>query len=194
MTRTNFLFTVVTLAALLSLQGCATVTPPKDARLTAAERLVDAFYSFDPVRLETAMTGAEESIPRIAYYQGWAEGGHYRVVERRPCVIANEREVSCSIKVEDDLIKALGLSMHVTDTFHVTFDREKMVKVTTSSNDPPLFEEAMQWVRRERAASLEQPCRDFFKGGPTPGECVQMIVRGFREFAEMKKAGAPATR
>ena len=53
--------------------------------IAVAEAFIDAFYSFNPDPLLAALASAEESIPSILYYQGWAEGGNYQVVERKPC-------------------------------------------------------------------------------------------------------------
>lgn len=156
--------------------------------LEAAESLIDAFYSFDSAKLRKAMSSAGESIPQIVYYQGWAEGGNYEVLERMPCRPDGRDKVSCSITVKDDLIGALGIPMNVTDTFHISFAGGKIVKVDTSSDDPKAFHDALAWVRRERAELIDQPCRGFFEGGPTPGECVRAMVKGFAEFA----AHAPA--
>ena len=163
------------------LVGCAS-TPPADGDLATAERFIDAFYSFDRDRLAGALESAEGSKPKIVYYQGWAEGGNYRIVERQPCRAAGDG-VTCSITVKDDLIAALGVPIDVTDTFHLTFDGGKIVAVRTTSNDPPQFEQALQWVIRERAALVEKPCQGFFDGGPTPGDCVRAMVGGFAEFA-----------
>ena len=160
--------------------------PKPDARIQTAEAVIDAFYSFDPERLRAVLSEAPESTPRIVYYQGWAEGGNYTVVDRRPCRAENAEQISCSIKVKDDLIAALGTGYDVTDTFHLTFSDGKVIRVTTSSDDPPDFEEAQAWVQRERAELIDQPCVGFFKGGPTPQECVRAMVRGFSEFAEQR--------
>jgi hypothetical protein len=175
-------------ALLLLAGGCAAVPEPRPAgELAAAEALIDAFYSFEPERLRSAMAGATESIPEILYYQGWAEGGNYRVLERKPCKIDKPGEVSCDIKVRDDLIAALGTGYDVTDTFHVTFEDGRMAKVRTSSNDPPEFAEALKWLNRERPDLMTGPCRDFFAGGPTPQACVREVVKGFAEFATLRR-------
>lgn len=183
---------VISMLAVCALSGChvsprPAVAPASETDLAAAEAIVDAFYSFDSAKLTAALANAPESVPVIAFYQGWAEGGHYRVLERAPCRAETATEVSCSITVKDDLIGALGLPMNVTDTFHITFSNGKAVRVRTSSNDPALFEEALQWVKRERPAVLDGPCRGFFAGGPTPGDCVRAVVAGFREFAELRR-------
>ncbi len=178
------------LVVAVMLTGCAASRPaagPEEARVAAAEAFIDAFYSFDPARLRAALSSAADSVPRIGYYQGWAEGGNYRIVERKPCRPAGADEVQCAITVRDDLIPALGLGLHVTDTFHLSFDAERIVRVRTSSDDPPLFEEALQWVRTEKPEVLAGPCRGFFDGGPTPGDCVRAVVRSFAEFAAARR-------
>lgn len=153
-----------------ALGGCSlpgTQRPDGASRLAAAEAFVDAFYSFDPARLSAAMAGAPESLPRISYYQGWAEGGNYTIVQRMPCRVEDPYQVSCSVTVRDDLIQALGTGLDVTDTFE--------------------FDQAMEWVQSERADLVDGPCRDAFEGGTTPGECVRAMVQGFREYAARRR-------
>lgn len=190
--RVALALAAASLAAGCRRPGAADAPPVTDARLATAERFVDAFYSFDRGRLADALVAAERSAPRILYYQGWAEGGHYRVRRRRPCVLEPEQRVRCAITVQDDLILALGLREQVTDTFRLTLDGGRIVRVTTSSDDPPLFEEAVTWVRRERADRIRVPCEGFFAGGPTPQACVRAMVQGFAEFAALRRQpGAP---
>lgn len=172
--------------------GCSTPhaapRPEVDPRLAAAEAFVDAFYSFDAERLNAALSAAPESVPRIAYYQGWAEGGNYTVVQRMPCRAESPEFVNCSITVKDDLIQALGTGFDVTDTFHLGFDGGRIVSVRVSSNDPPEFDRAMEWVQSERAELVNEPCRDAFEGGTTPHACVRAMVQGFREFAALGRS------
>lgn len=156
--------------------------------LGAAEALLDAFYSFDVSRLRAAMSSAPTSMPQILYYQGWAEGGHYVVLQRKPCRFEAADEVSCDITVRDDLIAALGTGYDVTDTFHLTFRDGRIVKVRTSSNDPPEFEEALNWLKRERPDLLTGPCRGFFAGGPTPQACVRAVAKGFADFRAARRS------
>ena len=82
--------------------------------LAKAESFIDAFYSFDPVELRAFLSKAEESAPSIIYYQGWAKGGNYKVLNRKPCEISDLNSVKCSITVEDDPILALGIDFKVT--------------------------------------------------------------------------------
>jgi len=152
------------------------------ADLAKAEAFIDAFYSFDDGRLNETLSSAQQSIPEILYYQGWAQGGHYLIVERQPCR-ASDSEVACSITVEDDLIKALGFTFHVTDTFHLTISNGIISSVSTTSNDPPEFHDAEEWVKTERAERFQDSCRGYFAGGPTPQDCVKTMVAGFKEYA-----------
>ena len=174
------------LVAGLSVGGCRTQPsgqPTHPAPLLAAESFIDAFYSFDAARLRSAMAGAAETLPRMLYYQGWAEGGNYVVLERRPCRMASAGEASCDITVRDDLIAALRTGYHVTDTFHLSFRDGRIASVRVTSNDPPAFQEALQWLARERPELMAGPCRGFFADGPTPQDCVRAVIRGFSDFA-----------
>ena len=174
--------------------GCSLPPPEQLATrspLLSAEALIDAFYSFDPKRLRREMSSAPASIPQILYYQGWAKGGNYAVLRRMPCRFENASEISCAITVRDDLIAALGTGYDVTDTFHLTFDDGRIVKVRTSSNDPPEFEQALDWLKRERPGVFTGPCRGFFAGGPTPQACVRAVVAGFKELSVRRRLETP---
>jgi len=153
----------------------------------ASEAIIDAFYSFDSIRLKKALQPAASAIPKIVFYQGWAQGGNYRIVERKPCRQGSESDVVCAITVKDDLIGALGINFNVTDTFRISFSGKTVSNVRTTSNDPPEFHEAFEWVQRERQDLIRKPCEGFFDGGPTPGDCVRAMVRGFAEFASRKR-------
>ena len=154
--------------------------------MAAAERLIDAFYSFNPVPLRAALADAPASAPQIIYYQGWAEGGNYAVLKRKPCRFSAANEATCEITVRDDLIAALGTGYWVTDTFDLTFSDGRIVKVRTSSNDPPDFERAFDWLKRERPELMTGVCRGFFAGGATPQDCVKAIVQGFAVYRTLK--------
>ena len=158
--------------------------PPPNGRpeTIAAERLIDAFYSFDPAELRSAMSDAPASQPQLLYYQGWAEGGNYAVIKRKPCSLGAGNEVSCDITVRDDLIVALKTGYWVTDTFHMTVRDGRIVEVRNSSNDPPDFEQALNWLKRERPEVMSGPCKGFFAGGPTPQDCVRAVVAGFAAY------------
>lgn len=187
-----------TLTCLLSATGilltaCAAPggAPQPHLNLAAAENLIDAFYSFDRTRLTQVLESAKTSQPAILYYQGWAEGGTYRVLKRIPCIQDGPASAHCSITVKDDLMGALGIPFDVTDTFHVSFAEGRIVAVKTSSNDLPVFDQAFKWVRRERPESIRVACDGFFAGGPTPGDCVRAMVRGFSDFAQSKDFPPP---
>ena len=180
-------FVLVTLAL-------ACTSPPSRApglratpELAASEAVIEAFYSFDSTRLKKALSPAEESIPRIVFYQGWAQGGNYKVLNRMPCKADVAPDVTCAITVKDDLIGALGINFNVTDTFRISFANGAIAKVRTSSNDPKEFNDAFEWVRRERADLIKEPCKGFFNGGPTPADCVRAMVRGFAEFTAQRR-------
>ena len=181
---------------MMSLMGCLTLAcsvqptnaaPPAQTRLAKSEALIDAFYSFDQVRLRAAMASAPGSMPDILYYQQWAEAGHYVVLTRKPCRFDKADEVSCPITVKDDLVPALGSAYRVTDIFHFSFRDDRIAKIWTSSDDPPQFHRAMKWLRRERPEVFVGPCRGMFEGGPTPQDCVRAIVKGFAEFTARKR-------
>ena len=162
----------------------ASQPPPSDTRLAAAEAFIDAFYSFDPRRLRNAMASAPSSIPPIVYYQGWAQGGNYVVLERKPCRFESADEATCDVTVRDDLIPALGSEFRVTDSLHLTFKGDRIAAVKTTSNDPPEAEAAFNWIERERPELFKTgACRGFFAGGPTPQDCIKAVVVGFKEFS-----------
>ena len=174
--------------SLLTLAACfdsveTAAQPDNQENIFAAEGFIDAFYSFDSTELKSALSSAEESIPSIVYYQGWAEGGNYEVVNREQCKVKSVDLISCSITVKDDLIGALGVGFDVTDTFEISFSDGRINSVTHSSNDPQVYFDADNWVRRQRPELILEPCRGFFDGGPTPGKCVQAMLQGYIEFA-----------
>jgi hypothetical protein len=167
------------------------VSPSANTALAKSEAFIDAFYSFDSTRLKAALSSADGSIPQIVYYQGWAQGGNYEIVARPACMVSATDTITCPVTVKDDLIVALGLPMHVTDTFRIAFANGQITSVSTSSNDPELFHEAMKWMQTERKAQIAEPCRGFFDGGPTPGDCVRAMVNGFRNYAARQQNTAP---
>ena len=182
-----FRMTVCTAWIALSLTACDNPADSNgktgfDQRIAAAELLIDSFYSFDSDALLNELVSARGSVPEILFYQGWAEGGNYEVVERKACIAETQDKISCSITVKDDLMGALGIDFNVTDTFHLTFSEEKIVAVTTSSNDLKAFYDANDWVEKNRPEVFEGPWRGFFDGGPTPGDCVRAMVKGYAEF------------
>lgn len=163
--------------------AAAAGAPEITERLAIAEAMIDAFYSFDPDRLAPLLAGAGEAATRLLYYQGWAEGGNYRIVERGACVAATPTQVRCPVTVEDDPVMALGTDFKVTDTFTITFDGTTISGVETSSNDQPIYYLARDWVRENMPEVMEGPCQGFFEGGPTPGDCARAMTAGYRAFA-----------
>lgn len=178
-------FVLITAMA-ITVSGCAVSKAPQQVSAepasVAAERLIDAFYSFDPAQLRAAMSDAPASQPQLLYYQGWAEGGNYAILDRKPCRAAAAGEVSCDITVRDDLIVALRTGYWVTDTFHLTLRDGRIIKVRNSSNDPPDFDQALNWLKREQPDVMTGPCKGFFAGGPTPQDCVRAVVAGFAAY------------
>lgn len=169
-----------------SLQNPSSSEPPQalTSDLVKAERFIDAFYSFDPDRLGPMLAAAPESATAIMYYQGWAEGGNYKVLERDACVADPGRVIHCSITVQDDPVLALQTGFNVTDTFSLTFADGQIVSVETSSNDQPVYFEARKWVEREMPEVMAGPCRSPENGGTTPGDCARAMTEGYRRFAE----------
>lgn len=153
-------------------------------KIAAAEKFIDAFYSFDRSRLEPMLVNTTEAVQKdILYYQGWADGGHYKIVNRMPCAIDGTEKVKCPITVKDDHMAALGIPFDVTDTFHLSFKEGKISSVETTSNDLDVYTAAREWVNRMRPDLVSVPCKDFFAGGPTPQQCAQAMAQGYAEFA-----------
>ncbi|PCJ25574.1 MAG: hypothetical protein COA96_07055 [SAR86 cluster bacterium] len=152
-------------------------------KLQAAEALIDAFYSFDAKELESKLATASSSISSLVYYQGWAEGGNYKIVERKPCQFSESNVVRCPITVEDDPMLALGIDFNVTDTFEISFRDDKIASVKTSSNDMQIYYDARDWVMKEMPDLIAQPCQGFFDGGPTPGACAKAMAEGYARFS-----------
>lgn len=161
----------------------AATLPDNEQYILAAESIVDAFYSFDSSKLESALSSANASIPSMVYYQGWARGANYKVINRSPCEAKSEKLVSCSITVKDDLVDALGIDFNVTDTFEFSVFNGKVIYVKTRSDDPQLYRDAQSWVKSKRPELIREPCKGYFAGGPTPSECAQAMALGFVEFA-----------
>lgn len=159
-----------------------TTSPPSQSDdLTLAETFIEAFYSWDPDALSGLPWSSDAYLGEITYYQGWAEGGNYKIIDRRPCEeIA--RGAICRVTVEDDLLLALGLDFHATDTFQLSIENGEIVAVRTSSDDPELVGTATRWLAEQKPELAEGPCEGFFEGGPTPGDCVRAVVQGFKEF------------
>lgn len=169
------------LLLLLAAAGPARAATPADVE--TAEAFIDAFYSFDPARLEALLSDADETAARILYYQGWAEGGNYKVVDRGACAIGDDDRVHCPITVEDDPVKMLGTGFNVTDTFHLTFEDGRIAHIETSSNDQPIYYEARKWVEENLPELIAEPCKDRGTAAGTPAECARAMTEGYRRFA-----------
>ena len=153
-------------------------------QIEVAEQMIDAFYSFDPDQLRPFLAAAGDTETRLLYYQGWADGGNYKIVNRGACVLDAPDTVKCPITVEDDPVLALKIDFKVTDTFTISFDAATITKVETSSNDKPIYYEASAWVRENFPEVMEGPCKGFFADGPTPADCARAMTEGYRKFAE----------
>lgn len=186
------LFTVLLIVALLMAPSRSSAmhhiesetAAPETKQLAVAERMIDAFYSFDPEQLAPLLEHAATSSKRILYYQGWAKGGNYKVLERAPCRIDENKKVVCAITVQDDPVLALQTGFNVTDTFHLTFSGEHISAVETSSNDQPVYYEARKWVEANRPEVMSGPCKDRNAGGDTPEDCARAMTKGYQEFYE----------
>ena len=152
-------------------------------QLEIAEGMIDAFYSYNPDQLQPFLAAAGDTEARLLWYQGWAEGGNYKIVSRAPCELDAANQVKCPITVEDDPVLALKLDFKVTDTFTITFEETTIVKVETSSNDKPIYYQAAAWVRENLPEVMEGPCEGFFASGPTPGDCARAMADGYALFA-----------
>jgi hypothetical protein len=151
--------------------------------VATAEAFIDAFYSFDRDRLAAFLAAAPESAPRLLYYQGWAEGGNYAVLERTPCSLDEDGVVHCPVRVRDDPVVALGTGFNVTDTFHLDFVDGVIVEVETSSNDQPIYYQALEWVEANMPEILDGPCANRDTPEGTPGDCARAMTRGYAAFA-----------
>ena len=152
--------------------------------VATAEAFIDAFYAFDPEALGGLLESAGDSKGRMLWYQGWAEGGHYTVVERGACTPGEGATVICPITVEDDPVKALGTGFNVTDTFALTFSDGVISSIETSSNDQPIYYAARKWVEANMADLVDGPCnRDPDVAPLTPGDCARAMTQGYATYA-----------
>lgn len=153
-----------------------------DDNISVANQFIDAFYSFNSDSLLSTLSQTDNSKQSILYYQGWAECGNYKIINRNGCIEKNDSLVICSVTVKDDLIGALGIDFNVTDTFHLTIINGQIKTIKTSSNDPELYHEAKEWVKQYRPELVEKPCEGIWEDGTTPCDCVKAMVEGFTEF------------
>jgi hypothetical protein len=175
---------------LLLVIGCKNVSH-KDVlnnNILIANKFVDAFYSFNRDSLQIVLSEAKDSQPNILYYQKWAECGHYEILERSKYMAKNDSVVLFPVTVKDDLMEALEIDFHVTDTFHIIVRNGKIHSVETSSNDPETYHEAKEWVKQNRTELIDKECDGIWNEGLTPCECIYGFIRGFSDFIEMRKA------
>ncbi|MEM6708641.1 MAG: hypothetical protein AAF648_07625 [Pseudomonadota bacterium] len=163
------------------------------ANTATAEAMIDAFYSFDAERLAPFLEAAGPSQPRIADYQGWAEGGNYKVLKRPGCTAESAQLVICPVTVQDDPVQALKTGFDVTDTFALTFNDAKIVAINTSSNDQPIYYEARQWVEENMPEVMNGPCSRDAGRRATPGDCARAMTAGYKKFYETVVANRPPT-
>ena len=130
--------------------------------------------------MQSTLTYADESQHSLLYYQKWAECGNYKVIKRNDFIKKNDSLILCPITVKDDLIGALELDFHVTDTFHLTIINGQIRTIETSSNDPDLYYEAKDWIKLNRPELIEKAC----KGASNACQCVKATVEGFVEFKQ----------
>lgn len=153
--------------------------------IAVAERFVDAFYSFEPGAMSEVLAKAGDSKQDMLFYQGWALGGNYVVMQRMPCESFADNSVRCSVTVRDDLVLALGIDFDVTDTFTITFADGAISAIATSSDDPQLYHDARAWVWENRREWVEQPCNGSPDTAADPGLCVSSMLKGYREYARL---------
>lgn len=153
--------------------------------LAIAEDFIDAFYSFDSTLLNSYLSKTNKTADDIRRYQGWAEGGNYKVLQRQPCLLESPLIILCSITVQDDPVQALQTGFNVTDTFHLTFENGHIISIDTSSDDQPIYFEAKKWVETYMPEVMSGPCD---KVANTPGDCARAMTQGYKRFyASVKK-------
>ena len=197
MTNSKTIFNLLVPALAIS-SGCSDVGGASeqsalDNNLATAEKMIDAFYSFDADLLRPFLAKAEKSAQSILYYQGWAEGGNYKVLERPGCAPTESGKIACPVTVQDDPVMALKTGFMVTDTFTLTFDGADIVDIETSSNDQPIYYEARKWVEKNMPEVMSGPClKTEDGGGPTPGDCARAMTEGYRQFMLAKESESGA--
>jgi hypothetical protein len=153
-------------------------------QIASAEAFVDAFYSFDADALAATLSSAPDSRAAMLSYQGWAEGGNYKVLERHGCQVVSVDYVECPVTVEDDLLLNLGSDFKVTDQFNLRFEGPSIISVTTESDDPELVSQAFDWVFVNYPEFADGPCVGYEVNDlATPQECAVAVTTVFKEFA-----------
>jgi len=172
------------LLALISISVLLIASPSKASEndLVVAERMLDAFYNFDPQSLTLSLEPGEDA-DRVLYYQAWAEAANYRIKERRACEVNEERGIVCSITVFDDFGKTLDYT--ATDTFYLKVDGDRVVAASFEGDDPMIFTVLYGWMMVFRSELFEGACKDMFEGGDTPAECSKAVVQAARDFVDI---------
>ena len=143
-----------------------------------ANQFVEAFYSFDSIRLSSILTKADQSKLGILYYQKWAECGNYKIMKKNDYIEKNDSTILCPITVKDDLIGALNIDFYVTDTFHLHINKGQIRYMQTSSNDPDIYHKAKEWVIKNYPELIEESCKGIW----APCECVKAMIKGYAKF------------
>ena len=149
------------------------------------EAFIDAFYSFDPEPLGELLEESGDTRDGMLFYQGWAQGGNYIVMKRRPCKQLDDGKVRCSITVQDDLVLALGIDFDVTDTFTLTIEDGAITTIDLSTDDPKLYHDARHWVWSNRRDLVGEACDGDSGATPDPKLCVRNALEGYRAYAQL---------
>lgn len=190
----RFQYGLASVLSLALLVGCAPAEketpmtnadapPPPAAEVVVAEQFIDVFYAFDRDAMAELVKDAGPAGDRILWYQGWAEGGNYKVVNRGACELLEPGVVECPITVDDDPVLALNTGFKVTDTFTLTVEGGRIVDIKTRSNDQPIYYTARKWVEANLPDLIAGPCQDRGTAGGTPGDCARAMTEGYRQFA-----------
>lgn len=154
----------------------------EDTNLLAAEKMLDAFYSFDQPALTKLLTPGDDA-DRVLYYQAWAQAANYRIKKRRPCVVNEEATILCAITVFDDFGETLDYT--ATDTFYLIVKDNKVVAASFEGDDPLVFSVLYVWMRVFRSELFDGACKDMFEGGDTPAQCSKAVVQAARDFVDI---------
>jgi hypothetical protein len=153
-----------------------------DTGLLAAEKMLDAFYSFDQIALAESLVPGDDA-DRVLYYQAWAQAANYRIKTRRPCVVNEDAAIQCAITVFDDFGETLDYI--ATDTFYLIIKDNKIIAARFEGDDPLIFSVLYVWMMVFRSELLDGPCKNMFEGGDTPAECSKGVVHAARDFVDV---------
>lgn len=93
--------------------------------------------------------------------------------------------------MEDDPILALGIDFKDTDTFQISFENSEISAVKISSDDLQIYYDTKDCVRANLSDLIEAPCKGYFNGGHTPGDCARITAVGYAQFAVTKEFPDP---